>query len=472
MLAYVGLLWAIGYAVARRSRGGLDTFYTAERKAHWFWVSYSMVGTALSGLTFLSLPGSTKTDGWTYLQVVVGYLFGYLATAFVLLPLYYHHAKASVYEYFRYRLGAAAEKTATLLFLISRGVGSSLRLFLALWVLKAFWPEVPFPWLSAIALALILSYSLHSGVAALIYTDFLQTTVFVGAAGYTAYFLLSQGAFACAVPPSILDTHPSSPHFWVKDVLSGALIAFTMTGLDQDQMQKNLSLPTLRHAQKNLLLYAFWLFPVNILFLGLGSLLWGYVDCHAIPVSAPDELYLQVVRHLDSPLLTGLFIVGLTASSFSSADGTLTALTTVTLRNLLPARYETPQAKNLLMAMWALVFWGLLWAYTWIPREGHLLGFFLKLSGYLYGPLLGLFLFSRLETRPNPLHRRIPWALMGSLILAVATEEVLPFSLGYARIAWIGGMTAAGLWIATRAFRLPRRAAVSKPERTSKSAPD
>ncbi len=470
MLAYVGLLWAIGYGVAKRNRAGLDTFYTAERKAHWFWVSYSMVGTALSGLTFLSLPGSVKTDSWTYLQVVGGYGAGYLATAFVLLPLYYRYAKASVYEYFRHRLGAPAEKTATWLFLLSRGFGSSLRLFLALWVLKAFWPGVPFPVLSAIAILLILSYSLRSGVAALIYTDFLQTTVFIGAAAYTAYFLLNQGTLACIAAPKIIDTNPASPHFWVKDFLSGALIAFTMTGLDQDQMQKNLSLPTLRHAQKNLLLYAVWLFPVNALFLGLGSLLWAYVGCHGVPVKAPDELYLRVVVDLGSPLLTALFVVGLTASSFSSADGTLTALTTVTLRNLLPAKYETPRTKNLLMGIWAGVFWGLLLVYTLIPREGHLLGFFLKLSGYFYGPLLGLFLFSRLETQPHPLHRYVPWALVASVLVALATEALLPFDLGYARIVWMGGVTCAGLWIAIRAFQTLRRAAASKPERTSKNA--
>lgn len=472
MLAYIGLLWAIGYAVARRSRGGLDTFYTAERKAHWFWVSYSMVGTAISGFTFLSLPGSVKTDGWTYLQVVSGYLAGYLATAFMLLPLYYRYAKASVYEYFRYRLGTMAEKTATLLFLVSRSFGSSLRLFLALWVLKTFWPGVPFPLLSAMAILLILSYSLRSGVAALIYTDFFQTTVFIGAAAYTLYFLLSQGAWTCASFPKILETSFSSPHFWLKDFLSGALIAFTMTGLDQNQMQKNLTLPTLRHAQKNLLLYALWLFPVNALFLGLGSLLWGYVGCRGLSVPVPDELYLSAVVHLGSPLLTTFFVVGLTASSFSSSDGTLTALTTVTLRNLLPSSYETPRTKNLLMGVWAVVFWGLLMAYTLLPREGPLLGFFLKLSGYFYGPLLGLFLFSRLEPGPKPLHRRIPWALVGSTLLAGVTEGVLPFSLGYARIAWVGGVTTAGLWIATRAFRIPRRAAASRPERTSRNALD
>lgn len=238
-----------------------------------------MIGTALSGLTFLSLPGTVRADSWTYLQVVVGYLIGYVGVAYFLLPLYYAHARASVYEYFRVRLGRPAESAATLFFLLSRAIGSSLRLFLALWVLRPFLPDWPFPVWGFLAVGLILTYTAHRGIAALIYTDFFQTTIFLAAAGYALYHLGQQPIAACFVMPKIVETLPDSPHFWLKDLLAGALIAFSMTGLDQDQMQKNLSLPTLRAAQRNLLLYGALLLPVNALFLFLGSSLWAWWDC-------------------------------------------------------------------------------------------------------------------------------------------------------------------------------------------------
>lgn len=451
-LGYIALLWAISYWVDRRYKtADLSTFYTARRQAHWLWVSYSMIGTTISGLTFLSLPGSVRQDGWTYLQVCIGYLIGYAAIAYILLPLYYVHTRASVYEYFRHRLGPSAEKTATLLFLLSRGIGSSLRLFLALWVIQSFLPSWPFPLLSAIALGVILLYTLRSGVAALIYTDAFQTTLFLATAAYTTY-LLSQGPIqSCLSIPLIINTHPQSPHFWLKDLLGGALIAFSMTGLDQDQMQKNLSLPTLQKGQKNLLLYGSLLLPVNALFLFLGSGLWAYIACMHIAPPPPDEAFVTVVQNIGG-ILPFLFILGLTAAALSSADGSLTALTTVTLRNLLPTSYENIRTKNFVLIGWACLFWVLLWAYTFLPKEGHILGIFLHFSGYTYGPLLGLFLFSRLVA-PGKDARYVPWGTLLCTTLAIVAEKFLGVKWGYGTILWIALWNAVGLWALSRAFR-------------------
>ncbi|MDW8056921.1 MAG: hypothetical protein RMJ57_01425 [Bacteroidia bacterium] len=419
----------------------MDTFYVAQRRASWWWVSYSMVGTALSAVTFLSVPGSVKADGWTYLQVVVGYFIGYVGVAYWLLPLYYQYARASVYEYFRYQIGAYGEKTAAFFFILSRGVGSSLRLFLAVSVLHTFFPEWSLAGLSAMALLLILLYAMRSGVAALIYTDFFQTTVFLLAAFVTVVYLKRYPLPSGQMPP-VLQLTPDSPHFWLKDVLSGMLIALTMTGLDQDQMQKNLTLPSLRMAQRNLLLYAALLFPVNLLFLWLGSLLWQYAEWRGF-APAPDSLYVQVVQG-EGALLQVLFVLGVSAAALSSADGSLVALTTAVLRNLLPSRYETPSMKNFLMILWAVVFWGLMMVYAELPSEQHVLGRLLRLSGYTYGPLLGLFIFSR-SVRPGR-YDFVAWALPLLSAVAILGEWAMGWFSGYVSIIWTAAISSMGLW--------------------------
>lgn len=447
-LAYVAALWGISIFVSRREHRDLDTFYVAQRRANWLWVSYSMVGTALSAITFLSVPGSVQSDGWTYLQVVAGYFVGYTFIAFGLLPLYYRHARASVYEYFRYQLGAKAEKTAALFFILSRSIGSSLRLFLAVWVLRGFFPEMPFMVLSAIVITTIFLYTMRAGVAAIIYTDFFQTTVFLIAALGTALVLM-QYPLPPAPLPKVIESAPQAPHFWLKDFLSGALIALAMTGLDQDQMQKNLSLPSVSHAQKNLLLYGLLLFPVNGLFLWLGGVLWRYADWVGMS-PAPDTLFAQVVAR-EGYALQVLFVLGVSAAALSSADGSLTALTTAVLRNLLPSRYETPQMKNLVLTLWAVAFWGLMMAYTMLPREGHILGAFLRFSGYTYGPLLGLFVFSRLVRRGE--YGWVSWALPTLMGVAIGVEKWFGGFAGYMSILWTGGLTVIGLVVLTLVFR-------------------
>lgn len=449
-LAYVLILWGISWLAGRRQRSvSLDTFYVAQRRAHWLWVSYSMVGTALSAMTFLSVPGSVRTDGWTYLQVVTGYFIGYAGVAYLMLPLYYRHARASVYEYFRYRLGPRGEKTAAVFFIISRGIGSSLRLFLAVWVLQTFLPGIPFALLSAAALGLILLYTMRSGVAALIYTDFFQTTIFLIAALVTAFHLSQHPLPPVSVPPTVIELSPEAPHFWLKDLIAGTLIALAMTGLDQDQMQKNLSLPSLHPAQKNILLYGLLLFPVNILFLWLGSLLWRYADWTGLN-PLPDTLFAQVVVR-EGGILQILFVLGVTAAALSSADGSLTALTTAVLRNLLPSRYETPRMKNLILLLWALIFWGLMLLYTRLPQDRHILGAFLRFSGYTYGPLLGLFVFSRLVRQGE--YPFIAWALPLLLGVSIAGEWAVGGFAGYVSILWTGGITLVGLLVLTRALR-------------------
>lgn len=444
-LLYVGVLWGISYLIGRQPQNtSLDAFYIARRRAHWIWVGYSMVGTALSGITFISLPGSVRTDSWTYLQVVAGYFIGYLAVAYILLPVYYRYARASIYEYFRYKLGAPAEKTAAVFFLLSRGLGGSLRLFLALWAMKQFLPGVGFPALVLASLVVILLYTLRSGVAAIIYTDFLQTTLFLGAVALTIYLLWQKPIGSFFEAPYVIELRASHPHFWLKDIVAGALIALSMTGLDQDQMQKSLSLPTLSAAQKNLILYGLLLFPVNLLFLYAGSTLWAYLAWQGQTYLPTDQAFIQVVQK-EGGWIQVLFVLGVVAAALSSADGTLTALTTATLRNLLPPSYETPRMKNIILLSWTGVFVVLILLYPYLSLQGHILGTFLRYSGYTYGPLLGLFLFSRLFSVKPGASKHIPWLLPLLGIGAIFLEKMLGIDMGYATIAWIAGVCFVGL---------------------------
>ncbi|MCS7162365.1 MAG: hypothetical protein NZ958_03435 [Bacteroidia bacterium] len=464
ILAYIGALWGISYWAGRwYGSSTLNTYYVAGRRTHWLWVSYGMVGTALSGLTFLGVPASVQSQGWTYLQVVVGYLVGYGIIAWGLLPLYYRHAQASIYEYFRHTLGPAAEKTAAVFFLLARGFGSSLRLFLALWALQPFLNAMPLPLLAALSLALILLYTLRTGIAAIIYTDLFQTTLFLSAAAITVALLWPEALRSEFHFPRVIELQLAHPHFFLKDFLGGVLIALAMTGLDQDQMQKNLSLPTLRAAQKNILLYGLLLLPVNGLFLFLGSLLWAYAQSKGLIVSQPDRIFAEVVRH-EGGLFQVLFVLGVASAALSSADGTLAALTTATLRNLLPARYETLRMKNLILLMWTGIFWALMLLYQHLSPKGLILQTFLKFSGYLYGPLLGLFLFSRLGV---PIREGlVPWGVVGSLGLAVVIEYGLNWDLGYGSIGWIALGSGGGMWLLSRAF--PKRPHASAARRAHK----
>ncbi|MCS6790417.1 MAG: hypothetical protein NZ580_05510 [Bacteroidia bacterium] len=444
-LLYVGALWGISYVVGRRSaNASLDAFYVARRQAHWVWVGYSMVGTALSGITFISLPGSVKADSWTYLQVVTGYLIGYLIVAYALLPAYYRYARASIYEYFRHKLGTPAEKTAAIFFLLSRALGGSLRLFLALWAMKQFLPQMPFSVLVLASLVVILLYTLRSGVSAIIYTDFLQTTIFLAAIGLTIYLLWQKPILSFFETPHIIELSLNHPHFWLKDIMAGALIALSMTGLDQDQMQKSLSLPTLPDAQKNFILYGLLLFPVNLLFLYAGSTLWAYLGWQGENTLPYDQAFIRVVQR-EGGLIQVLFVLGVTAAALSSADGTLTALTTATLRNLLPPAYETTRIKNIILLSWAGIFAGLILLYPYLSLQGHILGVFLRYSGYTYGPLLGLFLFSQLFSVKPTASKLIPWLLPALGVIAVILEKVLHIDIGYATIAWIAGICFIGL---------------------------
>jgi Na+/pantothenate symporter len=314
--------------VGGQARRGTDlgAFYNAHRQAHWVWAGISMIGTAISGLTFLSLPGAVRQDGWTYLQVLLGYLVGYTLVALILLPRYYQLSRASIYEYFRHQLGPQAEKVAAITFLISRLLASSVRLYLALIVLQLFFPQVPFPVLVLLSLMLIYIYAERGGTGTLIYTDLLQMLLFLGAGGLTLLYILTPEVRDTLRLPTIIDLSIESRHYFWKDFLGGVLLSFTMTGLDQDQMQKSLSMPDVTSAQRMIGLYAGLLVPVKLLFLLLGSALWAYVEVNGYPIPArSDQLYASLAQQVFPFWVGAMFVVGLVSSTLSSVDGALVA---------------------------------------------------------------------------------------------------------------------------------------------------
>lgn len=440
IVAYFLVLIAISFYT---SRGGNDndSFFLAGRKSPWPLVALGMVGASLSGVTFISVPGAVGAGGanqaFSYMQVVFGYLLGYAFIALVLLPLYYRLGLTSIYEYLKERIGRHAYKVGAFYFLLSRTIGASFRLFLVAIVLQNFVTGpmgVPFGVTVAITIVLIWLYTFQGGIKTIVYTDTLQTVCMLLAAGLTVYYIVGALETNLGNVFSLIRNSDynqmfffeggwTDPNNFFKQFLSGALITIVMTGLDQDMMQKNLSMPNFRDAQKNMAAFSFVLIFANLLFLALGALLYIYATNVGLEIpSASDQLYPTVaLRHLP-PTAGVLFILGLIAAAYSSADSALTALTTSFCVDFLGMTEKRPEEEGAEAEQEAAAaklyadrkkqrlyvhigFSGLLFcvimAFSLIGDAAVINSLF-KAAGYTYGPLLGLFafgLFTRLRVR-------------------------------------------------------------------------
>ena len=297
-VAYTALLFVVMWITSRRGARGNEAFFRGGRRSPWFVVSYGMIGASLSGVTFMSVPGGVYSGGWTYMPLVFGYVLGYAAIAGILLPLYYKLNLTSIYTYLDQRFGRHSERTGALFFILSRLLGSALRMYLVVFVLYEFvfraW-GIPF-WVPAVVfIAIILLYTFQGGIKTVVWTDTLQTTFLLLAAGATVIAILHRlhvgvgemlQASAAEGYTRMFETSPQHPKFWLKQVVAGMFITITMTGLDQDMMQKNLTCRTLRDAQKNVMTSSMLFIVVNILFLMLGSslLLYSQQTGFALPV--------------------------------------------------------------------------------------------------------------------------------------------------------------------------------------------
>ncbi|MBI3367325.1 MAG: sodium:solute symporter [Burkholderiales bacterium] len=424
--AYFGLLlW-----VARRTARGADNqgFFIGNRSSHWLLVAFGMVGTSLSGVTFVSVPGAVGATSWHYLQIVIGQVIGYALIAGVLLPLYYRLGLTSIYAWLRERIGPRAHRTGAGLFIAARTLGASARLYLVVRILQDTLLDrwgLPFWLTAAVILALIVAYTIEGGVKTIVWTDTLQTAgMLFGLVMCIAFLLGAMGLgpvqgwdrMRQAGLASVWVDDAMSRDFWLKQVAAGAAIALAMTGIDQEMMQKNISVRTLRDSQKNVLLLSLVMVVVVAAFLYLGALLQLFATQSGLAARG-DRLFPAVVMAYLPAALQLTFIVALISALFPSADGAMTALTSSFCIDLLglPTQGHEARVKRIRQRVhlgFALLFMALVLVFR-IVDDPSMIGLILKLAGYTYGPLLGLFAFGLL-TRRTLRDAVVPWVVIGA----------------------------------------------------------
>ena len=439
-IAYTLLILLVAHLTSRKTSN--NTFFTGNRKSPWFVVAYGMIGASLSGVTFMSVPGGVYSGQFTYFGIVLGYIIGYAVIAFLLLPLYYKLNLTSIYSYLEIKFGKSSEKTGALLFIISRLVGSAIRMYLVVFVLYEFvfkaW-GIPF-WVPAVIfIVLILIYTFKGGIKTVVWTDTLQTTFLILAALMTVVIILKNLNISFGELMSIssergytklFETDWSHSKFFVKQILSGAFITITMTGLDQDMMQKNLTCKSLRDAQKNVLTSSFFFVIVNILFMSLGAALIYYAQetglqlpTNANGVVVNDKIFPTVAFSLDK-LTSIIFMIGLIAAGYSSADGTLTALTTTFCFDFLHFDKNDRISEEQKIRYRKFIHVGFAFLYLLVIimfRPFHnesLIDKIFEIAGYTYGPLLGLYTFGLFVKNRKPNDRYVPIIALSSPIIS------------------------------------------------------
>lgn len=412
ILGYFSVLILISYFTGKEDSNA--AFFKANKSAPWYLVAFGMIGASLSGVTFISVPGAVESKQFGYMQVVFGYFFGYLIIAYVLLPLYYRLNLTSIYTYLKERFGRTSYKTGSFAFLISRTVGASFRLFLVAKVLQLLvfdLFDVPFAITVIITIALIWLYTFKGGIKTIIFTDTLQTFFMLVSVVVTVVFLAS-ALDLNSISEVVKSTKESSlskvfffddvnnaQYFW-KSFLSGIFITITMTGLDQDMMQKNLTCKNLKDAQKNMVSFSVVLIFVNLLFMVLGLLLTQYAELHGI-TAKKDELFPTIAMLPEIGIVTSaFFLLGLIAAAYSSADSALTSLTTSFCIDIIEIEQKIESERKRIRKQvhigFSIVLVLVILLFDVIFTDISVIWELFKASGYTYGPLLGLFAFGLL----------------------------------------------------------------------------
>lgn len=466
---YFAVLVAISFIVGRKSDNA--TFFRGNRSSPWFIVAFGMIGASLSGVTFISVPGAVEEGAMNYFQVVLGYVVGYLVIGTVLLPLYYKMNLTSIYSYLNDRYGSAAQFTGSSFFILSRVVGASFRLYLVAGVLQEFVFEsmgVEFWQTVTLTVILIWLYTFKSGIKTIVWTDTLQTLFMLIAVGVGIYYISDSlnlngiGEITGFIADSDLsqifffDDWKSGQHF-VKQFLSGAFIAIVMTGLDQDMMQKNLTCRSLKDAQKNMFWFTIVLTFVNLLFLGLGVLLTAFAKAE-LTGGYKDSLFACISVQSGMGIGIGLvFILGLVAAAYSSADSALTSLTTSFSVDILRLEKNYDKKKQSWMRKLVHVAFSILLilvivSFEYIIKDASVITKLFVFAGYTYGPLLGLFGFGIL-TKLQVNHKLIPFIAIASPFIAyalsTAADYYFGFKFGFFILLLNGFITFLGLLIAS-----------------------
>ncbi len=462
LIGYFGILMLISYVSGKNSDQA--SFYHGNRKSPWFLVAFGMIGASLSGVTFISIPGWVQNTHFGYMQTVFGYMVGYLIISQVLLPLYYRLNLTSIYTYLETRYGQSGYKTGAAYFLISRIVGASFRLFLVATVLhmaifEPLFTSFEFPYWATVAITILLifTYTTKSGIKTVVYTDVFQTTFLILAVVLTIVFIASSMNLGFG---DLLDNLVNDPNtqifhndwksnnfFW-KQFVGGAFIALVMTGLDQDMMQKNLSIKDISGAQKNIYAQMAMFLVVNVVFLSLGALLYQYQEFIGIgAVEKSDQLFPTIALEHATPFIGLFFILGLVAAAYSSADSALTALTTSFCVDFLGFESKRPtdvKIRRMVHLGFAFILFITILIFNLINNEAVIKQLFTA-AGFTYGPLLGLFFFGIL-TKWRVYDKRIPAITILSIAVTwlyytFSPDWIEGYKPGFELIVINGGIT-------------------------------
>ena len=414
LVLYFAVLIAISLITSKNADAA--SFFSGNKKSSWYLVAFGMIGTSLSGVTFVSVPGGVGAGAWHYYQLVLGFFIGYFVVAYVLLPLYYKYNLTSIYRYLEIRLGFKAYQWGAGYFLLSRTLGATVRLYLVINVLQLFvLDELHFPfWATTLIIMLmIVIYTLKGGVKTIVWTDTLQTLFMLLALVVCIISIQQTLGWDWSTIWSEMEhknmTHlwsfdPMKKDFFLKHIIGGAFITITMTGMDQEMMQKNISVKTLKDAQKNIVTFSFVLLLVNALFMFLGGILYIYAQQNGWEY-APDDVFPSIVRdHLPQGIFL-IFIIGLISALFPSVDGAITALTASFCIDILGFQrneklneQQQTRLRKQIHIGFAVLFTLLVFYFKW-KNDKSIVDLIFIIAGYTYGPLLGLFSFGILTKR-------------------------------------------------------------------------
>ena len=421
ILVYFGVLFYISHRTSQKNSGN-DAFFKANKNSKWYLVAFGMVGTALSGVTFISVPGEVGTPEmqFKYFQFVLGNAIGFIFIAKVLLPLYYRMNLTSIYGYIEKRLGIVSYKTAASIFLISRTIGSAFRLYLVVIVLQRYvfdYYQIPFAVTVLLSLALIFSYTYRGGLKTIIITDTLQTFFLISSVFLTLFFICRSmnlsffEAFEQVKNSNyskvfFFDDYRKGNYFW-KQILGGIFVTLAMVGLDQDLMQKNLSCATIGEAQKNMFTFTGIFVIINVFFLSVGALLYLFADKNGIAIPKDlitgkprtDLLFPEIAFHHLSLIPSIVFLLGLTAATFATTDSALTALTTSFCVDFLGMnkvenqnKFKSVKTRHFVHISFSLLMFLVIVIFNTI-NDSSVVSLIFKIASYTYGPLLGLYAF-------------------------------------------------------------------------------
>lgn len=464
---YFGLLLFIAWLTGRKSSSN-DAFFTGNRQSPWYIVSIGMIGTSLSGVTFVSVPGMVRSIDMTYMQTVFGFFVGYIIIAHILLPLYYKLKLTSIYSYLKDRIGHRGYKTGASFFLLSKSIGAAARLYLVVLILQHYVFDafnIPFAVTVILSILLVWIYTFRSGIKTIIWTDTIQAICLI------AMLIVIIWQVKDALGMSFVEMSTSvanNPHFrifefndwnssqhFAKQFFSGIFITIVMTGLDQDMMQKNLSCRNLKEAQKNMYTYGFAFTPVNFLFLVLGILLLIVAEQKqiALPELSDDILPMFCTSGILGNSILIFFTIGIIAAAFSSADSALTALTTSFCIDILDIQNDSEKQakrKRLMIHIAISIVFALIILVIKEVNNRSIIDAIYMIASYTYGPLLGMFIFG-LFTKRLAKDKFVPYICIISPVISFGinyvVENTTDYIFGYEILMINAAITFFGMWL-------------------------